>query len=298
MTWCGKIEMPNKIIPGMPEAEYHADPCPVPSLSASIAGIIWHRSLLHGFMAHPRLNKEWVPTESVTLDLGKAAHSLILEGDESKIVVVDAEDWRTKAAKEARDEARASGKVPMLPHQFATVKAMADAAKTAINESEIAGILDDGKPEQTIIAHHDGIWLRGRLDWLTTDRKIILDYKTVGRSANPESFLRSSVFSFGYDIQAAMYLLLNKLSGGPEDAKFLWLVQETEEPYACSICGASPSLVESGNRKLASVMSMWKEAMLTGKWPGYGNRIAWLEAPAWEVAKIEEREMQQFMEEE
>lgn len=290
--------MTNKIILDMPEAEYHADPCPEPSLSASIAGIIWHRSLLHGFMAHPRLNKMRVSIESGALDLGKAAHSLILEGDESKIVVVDADDWRTKAAKESRDEARAAGKVPMLTHQFATVKAMAEAARSAISNSEIAGILDDGKPEQTIIAHHDGIWLRGRLDWLTADRKVILDYKTVGRSANPESFLRSSVFSFGYDIQASMYLMLNRLSGGPEDAKFIWLVQETEEPYACSICGASPSLIEAGNRKLSSVMYMWKDAMLTGEWPGYGKRIAWLEAPAWELAKVEEREMQQFMEEE
>jgi hypothetical protein len=32
--------------------------------------------------------------------------------------------------------------------------------------------------------------------------------------------------------------------------------------------------------------------MLTGEWPGYGKRIAWLEAPAWELAKVEEREME------
>jgi hypothetical protein len=277
------------------EKQYHADPCPKPSLSSSIAGIIWHRTPLHGWMAHPKLNPQYEHTDSGTFDLGSAAHAVILEGNESKIAIIEADDWRTKAAKEARDEARAAGKIPMLPHQHAEVMAMATAAHEAIAGSELAGIFQDGNPEQTAIAH-DGIWMRGRFDWLTTDRKIILDYKTVGRSASPESFLRSSVFSFGYDIQAAMYLHLNALTGGPEDAKFVWLVQETEAPYACSLCGASPSLIESGQRKLSSVIDQWTECMLTGVWLGYGKRIAWLEAPAWELAKVEERELQEYEE--
>ena len=284
------------IYPSMTEAEYHADPCPEASLSASIAGIIWHRSPLHGFMAHPKLNPARQQMESGTFDLGKAAHAVILEGDERNLAIIDADDWRTKAAKEARDEARLAGKIPVLPHQHAEVMAMATAAHEAIQGSELAWIFQNGKPEQSVIAH-DGIWMRGRFDWMTTDRKIILDYKTVGRSANPESFLRTNVFSFGYDIQAAMYQLLNELTGGPSGAKFVWLVQETEFPYACSICGASPSLIESGQRKLSRVRDQWTECMMTGIWPGYGKRIAWLDAPSWELAKVEERELMDEMEE-
>lgn len=276
----------------MESAAYHADPCPEPSLSSSIAGVIWHRTPLHGWMAHPKLNPQYKHVESSTFDLGSAAHAIILEGNEGKIAIIEADDWRTKSAKEARDEARARGMIPMLPSQHAEVMEMATAAHLAVKDSELEGIFHDGKPEQTAIAK-DGIWMRGRFDWLTTDRKIILDYKTVSRSASPESFLRSSVFSFGYDIQAAMYLHLNELTGGPENAKFVWLVQETEAPYACSICGASPSLIESGQRKLSRVIDQWTECLMTGIWPGYGKRIAWLEAPVWELAKVEERE---FME--
>ena len=271
-------------------AEYHADPCPVPSLSSSIAGIIWHRTPLHGWMAHPRLNPDRVQHESSTFDLGSAAHALILEGEESNLVIVDADDWRTKVAKEARDEARAAGKIPLLGKQYEAVALMAEEARHAIADSELAGIFDDGKPEQTVIAQDGETWLRGRFDWLTNDRKIILDYKTVGRSAAPESFLRSSVFQFGYDIQAAMYTRLLALQGCQEDTKFVWLVQETEAPYACSLVGASPSMIESGNRKLDYVKRQWDECMATGIWPGYGKRIAWLEAPAWEIGKVEERE--------
>lgn len=279
----------------MPASEYHSDPCPEPSLTQSIAGIIWHRTPLHGWMVHPRLNPACRSIESDAFDLGSAAHSLILEQDESRFCIIEADDWRTKAAKELRDEARATGQVPMLAKDYLRVKAMRDAAHKFISGSELRGLFQGGEPEQTAIAH-DGIWMRGRFDWLSTDRRIVLDYKTSGKSANPESFLRSSVFQFGYDIQAAMYLYLNQLTGGPEDAKFVWLAQETEAPYACSLMGASPSLIETGQRKLSSVIDQWTECLLTGEWTGYGNRIAWLEAPAWELSKVEEREIQEIEE--
>jgi len=271
-------------------AEYHADPAEKPSLSSSIAGIIWHRTPLHGWMAHPRLNPDLVRHESSTFDLGSAAHALILENDESKLVIVDADDWRTKAAREARDAARAEGKIPLLKNKYEEVANMVEAAHHAIAVSELQGLFDDGKPEQTVIAKDGDTWLRGRFDWFTNDRKIILDYKTVGRSAAPESFLRSSVFQFGYDIQAAMYTRLLTLLGCEEDTKFVWLVQETEAPYACSLIGASPSMIEAGTRKLDYVKRQWDECLATGNWPGYGKRIAWLEAPAWELGKVEERE--------
>jgi hypothetical protein len=237
-----------------------------------------------------------VQSESSTFDLGAAAHAVILEGDESKIKVIDADDWRTKVAKEARDMARIEGRIPMLARQHGEVMAMAEAAKAAIKGSELDGIFDDGKPEQSVFACDGPTWLRGRMDWLTNDRKIILDYKTVGRSAAPESFLRSSVFQFGYDIQAAMYLRLLALLGCEEDTKFVWLVQETEAPYACSLIGASPSMIESGLRKLDYVSRQWAECMATGEWPGYGKRISWLEAPAWELGKVEEREFMEIEE--
>lgn len=275
----------------MPAHEYHADPCPVPALSASIAGIIWHKTPLHGWYAHSRLNPNRKRIDSAIYDVGTAAHSLILERDESKFSIIDAEDWRTKDAKQQRDDAHAAGRVPLLAKQYLEIKAMADAAHKAIGESEIAGILDDGTPEATLIAKDGETWLRGRLDFLPTDRRVIIDYKTVGRSAAPESFLRSSVFQFGYDIQAAMYLRLNAMTGGDPNAKFAWIVQETEEPYLCSILGASPSLIECGNMKLDYVLKQWKRCMETGVWDGYGKKIAWLEAPVWELAKIEEREM-------
>src|SRR5262245_50563917 len=66
----------------IPLAEYLADPCPAPSLSASIAHILLSQSPRHAWEAHPRLNPHYEPEEAEAFDLGTAAHAYLLEGAE------------------------------------------------------------------------------------------------------------------------------------------------------------------------------------------------------------------------
>lgn len=278
----------------MPSAAYHADPCPTPSLSASIAKIVWNKSPLHGWCAHPK-NPKYAPSNESKFDLGSAAHAVLLEGDRGILEIIDAPDWRTKDAKEKRDAAHAAGKLPLLVHQANNVMRMVEAAKLFLADSELAGILDDGKAEQSAFALDEGVWIKGRFDWRTNDGGIIMDYKTTDASAEPESWIRRNLFALGYDIQAGMYTHLNQLICG-EEAKFVFLVQETEYPYACSLVGAGPSLIESGRRKYDMVRQAWAECVESGVWPGYGKRTAWADAPAWALAEIETRELEFLVE--
>ena len=61
----------------LPMAEYHADPCPEPSLSSSIIRLLCSASPLHAWTAHPRLNAAYVAEESDRFDVGTAAHALL-----------------------------------------------------------------------------------------------------------------------------------------------------------------------------------------------------------------------------
>ena len=94
--------MPDTIsTPGIyeiPAALYHADPCPEPSLSASVARTLIERSALHAKMQHPRFGREERPVTS-GMALGTAAHAVILEGDWDGIGFIDADSFRTKAVK-------------------------------------------------------------------------------------------------------------------------------------------------------------------------------------------------------
>lgn len=61
------------------EAEaYHADPAPLPSLSATLAKVITSKSPLHAWHACRRLNPDFRPVERKTFDIGTAAHRAVL----------------------------------------------------------------------------------------------------------------------------------------------------------------------------------------------------------------------------
>jgi len=271
------------------ETLYHSDPCPQPSLSASIAKIVYDKSCHHAWIKHPALNPEREEEHDNKFDLGSAAHRVLLCGGYNGIAFIAADDYRTKAAKAARDAAYEDGMIPMLQKDAERLNQMSSTAMGFLAKTELSGILADGKPEQAIIAQYKGVWLRGLVDWLPTGRGVILDYKTTLGSSKPDHWIRNQLIPLGYDIQAYMYVLLNELTGGPKDAKFVFLVQENYEPYACSLVGAGPSIMASGKMKVDIAISHWRWCLENDEWPGYGYKIAWAEAPAWTLAEAEMR---------
>ena len=99
-------------LPSMSERDYHADPAPSPSFSASLGKVILDQSPLHAYLAHPRLGgAKREPTSA--MEFGTLVHKLIL-GEGTSIVSVNADTWKTTAARTARDEARAAGKLAVL----------------------------------------------------------------------------------------------------------------------------------------------------------------------------------------
>lgn len=277
----------------IPADEYHSGKGRPAALSASIAGILYGKSPLHAWCAHSQLNPAYQSYEDSKFDIGTCAHSMLLENDESKIAVLEFDDYRKKEARERRDEARASGKTPILSKHMRAVQNMVLAAKGFIKQTELAHVLSDGHPEVTIFQQHEGMYLKSRLDWLTTDKKIIVDLKTTDGAAKPEAFIRGPMRALHYDMKAEFYRMMVGLETGTTP-NFYWLVQETEYPYACSWVGMAPSLQELGQRKLQIAMRLWKTCMDTGNWPCYDTRIAHAEAEAWQITTVEEREINDF----
>ncbi|MGI5162769.1 PD-(D/E)XK nuclease-like domain-containing protein [Spirillospora sp. CA-253888] len=162
----------------MPAETYHADPVPGGSLSSSEA----RRLLPPSCPALFRHYKDQPDSRTTTkaLDFGQAAHALVLEGDESAVVKIDAEDYRTKAAQTQRNAAHAAGKVPLLPHELDRVRDMAAALK---RHEVAAALLAKGQAEKSLFwaDAETNVARRARLDWhrerTGTRRVIIPDYK-------------------------------------------------------------------------------------------------------------------------
>jgi hypothetical protein len=280
----------------IPAAQYHADCCPEPSLSSSIAKMLCFDSAAHAQHAHVRLNPAAIDDEAEHFDIGTAAHALLLEGAQN-IAVIDAKDWRTNAAKAARDTARAAGQTPLLAARWHDVQAMVGAARAQLDQHRDGGaaMFTTGQPEQTLVWIEQlagdpsaDVWCRARLDWLRPGA--IDDFKTTSATANPETWTRT-MFQAGFDLQAAWYLRGLRHLTGLDDALFRFAVQETFPPYALSVIGLGPDALILGEKKCLYALDVWRHSRQTGDWAGYPRRTCFASLPMAHEAWWLEREL-------
>lgn len=256
--------MSADVVEDMPEADYHAHP----ALSQSLAKLLLPPST----PAHFQWRRDNPQLPRDVFDFGHAAHELVL-GKGAGIVVIDAKDWRTKAAQEKRDAARAEGKAPMLTADFDRVQAMA----AAIHAHPTALALLQGQTEQSVFWQHDNIPLRCRMDSVPNlGTPIIVDYKTT-TDASPTGFAKS-VIDYGYDLQAAWYLAAaNEI--GLEGADFVFIAQEKEPPHLVGVYVLDDEALDRGRDLMRRALDTYRDCTDTGQWPGYPTDIQTLTLP-------------------
>lgn len=255
-----KITAPG--IYAMPAEDYHADPCPAPSLSSSGA-----RTLASGTPAtywHQRQNP---PTKRV-FEIGSAGHLMVLEPEQfaARVATLDFDDYRTKAAQESRDMARADGRIPLLAKEVAMVAAMRD----ALLADPVAGQAFAGGTAEQAMFWRDrefGTWCRTRPDYLPPHRRYLVDYKT-SVSADPREFGRR-MLDYGYHQQAAWYLDGVEAVTGERPERFAFVVQEKTPPYLASVCWVDPEAIEVGRELNRFAISVFAWCLRRGEWPGY-----------------------------
>jgi hypothetical protein len=280
------ITCPEPGIYRISEEEYHGDPCPVPSLSASFAVNLLEMSPAEAVLTHPRLTLQLEREEKACFDLGSACHEMLLEQSGERIAVCEYDDWRTNAAKMERDEARRTGRYPILAKQLPAVEAMAKVARAYIATTEFAGIFENGQPEQAVIWKEEDIWCRSKTDWLSiqTGKTIVLDYKTT------ESTIPAWIRGIGRDnrdVQAVFYPRgLSRLSY--PKPQFFWLVQRVVKPYACRLVGLSEPRKEIANWKLERAIAKWRKYSTAEQWPAYDGRTIYPEPEGWESKEYTE----------
>lgn len=268
----------------MPEAEYHRHP----ALSASGAKLLLPPSCPAKYrwaMDNPSKPKRH-------FDLGHAVHKLVL-GAGAELEIIDAPDYKTKAAQQQRDAAYDAGRVPLLPKEHEQVKAMA----AAVRADPVAAALFDpargGKPEQSLFwtDAQTGVPLRSRLDWLPASnggRMIVPDLKSAD-SADPESAGRA-LYNYGYAGQAAFYVDGVLALGLAQSAAFVLVFVETDPPYLVSLYYPDDTAMRIGRARNRQAMEIWRDCTESGIWPGYTQDIEPISLPRWVERSYEETE--------
>ena len=282
----------------------------LPAVSASLLKQIitrcpkaaWHESWMNTEQEKEDPNK--------AVDAGTIAHGILLEGSEAGVEVIDPSDyqadktgaiptgWTNKAIKEARDHARAMGKIPILLDSMLEIRDMVSAARAFIESLRatepaiwMAFQPGGGESEVTMIWEDGGTLCRIRPDRMALDRKLICDYKTGGTTAEPNTWGRTQMVRMGYYTSAAFYQRGTKaLCNVTPD--YVWLVQEQDRPFLCSLVGLDPHAADLGARKIEHGLALWRQCMASNLWQAYPNRVCYPEIPQWEEAAFQEQEIQ------
>lgn len=276
-------------------ADYDADPAPKPSMRAGHAKSLCYKVPIKAWRDHARLNPDRRKIQKTDFDIGIAAHALVVGGEE-RIEVIEAADYRTKAAREARDEAYAAGRTPILEHQLERVQGMAVACRAQLDArgyTEVFG--PKGLSEQSIIYRDGRAWCRSRPDWFMSKVEEngveivhIADYKTTGLDAL-FGWDRAQ-FDEGTDMQAEMQCRAVAAVTGADRARidFCWVVQETSEPFDLVVKRMSaPDWVLAG-MLIDHATESWANCLDSGVWPGYPTQDCQMQRTPWQESRAME----------
>ncbi|MBM4819821.1 MULTISPECIES: PD-(D/E)XK nuclease-like domain-containing protein [Streptomyces] len=275
-------------VDGLPAEDYHAD-----RTTISSTGL---RALLPpGCPAQFHYDREHPAAPKREFDLGNAVHAELL-GEGAVLAPLDFDSYQTKAAQEARDEARADGRVPLLAKEWEQVQAMV----AAVRSHPIAGPLfapGMGVAERSMYWTDPatGVRCRIRPDWLrnreTGGRLIVVDVKTA-RAVDPAA-LQRAVYEHGYHAQAAFYLAGVKALGlhGDQEPAFVFAFQSKTPPYLVHLVELDFPALTLGAARNERALRIYAECQRTGVWPGFNDQITYLPLPPY----AEKRDNEEYL---
>jgi hypothetical protein len=291
-------------IAGLPFADY----LKLPAIGQGVIQAVIERCPYAGWW-ESYLNPDREPDDSNESDIGTVAHSILLEGNEDCVAVIDPADyptektgnipdgWTNKAIRLARDNARMQGKTPILLPKMAEIRAMVASARGFIASLETTeravynAFLDGGgDSEFTLLWEESGILCRARPDRLSADRGLVVHVKTSQGSVEPDSWGRRYLVGQGFYITAAWYRRAIAQVFGIEESTHLFLNIEQEPPHLCSLVGVDPHGMELGANTVLQGLQTWQRCVGRKFWPKYPTRAVYPELPAWLDVVLSERE--------
>ena len=265
----------------MSDDEYHADPCPKPSLSSGVARTLHELSPAHAWTKHPRLGRQ-VTVPSKQMLFGSAVHKLVLQPEDLQpVTLVEGPDgpytnWRSKDAQAQRDIASSNGHIPMLTHEYEAACELADAIKASqlFEDKTLFALGADAIHEyaEAAITWTEGdVWFRIKPDYfvVTVQDVVIIDLKTTGVAATPDNWGRTMIWN--YAMQSGLYRRgLQKLY--PEhDIHWKFVVAETDPPYGIAAFQFDEQGTQYADQICEKAVATWKRCLANDKWPCYST---------------------------
>ena len=274
------------------------DPAPTPSISSSTVRELLDTAPRAVWENSRRLNPDYEENNKHIFDLGAAAHAQWV-GQGDPIVVIAEDSFRTKAAKEARDDAYANGFTPVLEKEMDRVHDMADAAAEYFGRHpDLAPHIDRSTREASIFWREAAVACRARPDMFALGEDVgappvLLHYKTTGTTINAHSLPRFAAGQ-GWEMIAAHYHEAAKALTGKDPVQY-FLIQENKPPYLCMVAQLHPVFVAAGAMRRSRALYLWARCLRENNWPGHIDRTVILLCPPWhENLLVEQKDSEEF----
>ena len=272
------------LIEDMPMREYLADPAPDPSVTAGTVKRLAETAPGKVWLRNARLNPEYEEEQATRFDIGTAAHSLFVGAGEETIVL-SFRDYKTNAAKDARDRAYAAGATPVLERDMDRVEAMAEVAREQFGlNPEFGDLIPAMKREATILWREVGVTCRARPDFYieqaaTAFAPIIVHYKTTAIALSKRALERLAVTS-GWDHTDEHYGAGVMALTGHEPEQY-FAVQEITPPYLCMTARLDAAFSIGARAARKAALRTWARCLRAEEWPGHPVETVRLECPPW-----------------
>ncbi|MDI6757713.1 MAG: PD-(D/E)XK nuclease-like domain-containing protein [Endomicrobiia bacterium] len=230
--------------------------------------------------------------DTPALAFGRAAHTLILEGeqvmDKQYFVLPDTLNNRTKEGRAEKERclAKNAGKEPLTFDNYIALLAV---QKSVQAHPAAAGLVARWKKEQTIIWKEPstGFLCKCRPDILPEEnRGTIIDLKTT-RDASPVGFWRD-IKKYKYDMKAAFYLdalyhvKIGRLGKNRVYDSFVFIAIEPEPPYRVECYVLDEAFIERGRNIYLKLLQLEQHCREMGAYPNYiSEGVETLELNKW-----------------
>lgn len=289
------------LYPNITAREYHAEICPEPAFTSTIAKLLINGTPADAAYCHPAITPDHlVKGASPEMEFGDVAHQLAL-GKGSGFIISPYDDFRTKDA-QLWKKSQPDGVTIIKPDVFAKAEAAADIMRTAIESRLLAiararGFTTKIEYATEVVAAcqiqtpSGPIWARIMMDVWCEQLGVIMDPKF--SKVIRDGALEAHMTKMGWDIQGALYPLVMGIVRPDLEGRisFVNLVVHPEPPHLSRAVQMDEGWRYSSEMEVARAARTWGECLKTGVFPGYSYGIETVSARPWTVKERMEREM-------
>lgn len=195
-------------------------------------------------------------------------------------------NFKTKAARELRDQAIKEGKALLSNDEYVELVKAVDKIKA---NREAAEIIDKSKSQVVLLGSFKGINFKGLVDLAPEGEPYLADIKTTGELSLDA--ISKRVASLGYHVQAGIYLALwNQMFPHDQRNRFRHIWQSQSAPYEVAVTELATVDINSGREYALFLLNKLIKATMTNKWPNIcEDKVVTISRPQYAMYREEEK---------